>query len=244
MKCIPFRHGQTRWAKLIDFAPDTPDAMELWALGSHAILVKVISVCGLHDFLHQFVADIRERKSKNISKTVSASPLMLDLTVMSTSGVIPPFVIPPDPGIERPVMQAREFLTCRPLKSCESLPLFSLSASSPAPTLPRDSAKYLSSSFSLDRFQPLRGNTSPPTGEAMLPPPADDCMVSGLDDPYGVCFFRGQNPLVLCLDVRQSGLYCRPDPLDCCCILFRPWSSQDVWSRSGSSFGVPFIYKL
>ena len=90
---------------------------------------------------------------------------MFDMPVMSNSGVI---VTPPEvpvrnvlllatvaPGIERPVMQAQELLTCRPSKSRESLPLFSLSASSPAPTLPWDSAKYSSSSFSLDRFQPL-----------------------------------------------------------------------------------------
>ena len=50
----PF-HGQTRWAKLNDFAPDIHDAMELWALGPHVILVKVISVCGLHIFFQQYV---------------------------------------------------------------------------------------------------------------------------------------------------------------------------------------------
>ena len=161
------------------------------------IFVKVISVCGFHVFFHQYVADLREWKSENVLRTVSASPLMFDMTVMSTSGVIAtppevpvgnilplttvvnfmhavsrgtPFVVPPAPGIEQPVMQAREFLTCQPLKSREPLPSFSFSASSPAPTLPRDSAKYSSSSFSLDRFQPLRGITSPPVGEARLLP--------------------------------------------------------------------------
>ena len=205
----PF-HGQTRWAKLNYFAPDIPDAMDLWALGPHAILVKVISVCRLHVFFHQYVADLRERKSENVLRTVSASPLILDMTVSGTSGVIAtppevparkvlplatgvnilhavssgtPFVVPPAPGIERPVMQAHEFLTCRPLKSRQSLPLLSLSVSSSALMLPRYSAKYSSSSFSLDHCQPLRGNTSPPVGEALLPPPADDCVVSGLDDP-------------------------------------------------------------
>ena len=48
-------HRQTRWAKLHDLAPDIHDAMELWALGPHVILVKVISVCGLHVFFHQYV---------------------------------------------------------------------------------------------------------------------------------------------------------------------------------------------
>ena len=101
--------------------------MELWALGPHVILIKMISVYGLHDFFHQYVADLRERKSENVLRTVSASPLMFDMTVMSTSGVIAtptevpirkilplttvvnimhgvsmgtPFVVPPAPGIE------------------------------------------------------------------------------------------------------------------------------------------------
>ena len=160
--------------------------------------------------------DIRLRVSRLLS------PLMFDMTVMSTSGVIAtppevpvrkilplttvvnimhavktgtPFVVPPAPGIEQPVMQAREFLTCRPLKSREPLPLLSFSASAPAPTLPRDSAKYSSSSFSFDCFQPLRGNTSPPSGEARLPPPADDCMVSGLNTAVRCELFPGSESL-------------------------------------------------
>ena len=32
-------------------------------------------------------------------------------------------------------------------------------------------------------FPASRGKTSPPTGEALFPPPADDCLVPGLDDP-------------------------------------------------------------
>ena len=94
-----------------------------------------------------------------------------------------PFVVPPAPGIERPVMQAQDFSTCRLSRSREFLSLFRLSASSPAPTLPRDLAKNSSPSLSLDRVQPLRGNTSPPAGEALLQPPADDCVASGLGDP-------------------------------------------------------------
>ena len=138
---------------------------------------------------------------------------MFDMTVMRTSGVIAtppevpvgkilplttvanithaismgtPFVVPPALGIERPAMQLHDFLTYRTSESCQSFSLLSLSASSSALTLPRNSAKFTSSSFSLDRFQPLRGNTSPPAGEALLPPPADDCVVSGLDDPNTV----------------------------------------------------------
>ena len=249
-KADPF-HALTRWAKLYDFAPDIQDAMELRALGPHAIFVKVIytlgsrrifssdlALGGLHEFSCQNVADIQEGKSEKVSRTVSASPPMLDMTVTSTSGVIAPppevpvrnvlplatvvsiidaitistgtpFVVPLAPGIERPVMQAQDFLTCQLLRSREFLPSFRLSASLPAPTLPRDAAKDSSPSFSLHRvqvghsqdgpgedssfsgsllsprffFQPLRGNTSPLAGEALLQPPADACVVSGLGDP-------------------------------------------------------------
>ena len=189
-KVDPF-HAPTRWAKLYDFAPDIQDAMELQALGPHAIVVKVIytlgsrrifpsdlALCGLHEFLRLNIADIHEGKSEKVSGTISASPLMLDMTVMSTSGVIAsppevpvrnvlplatvvsimdavstgtPFVVPPAPGLERPVMQAQDFSTCRLSKSREFLSLFRLSALSPAPTLPRDSANDSSPSFSLDR---------------------------------------------------------------------------------------------
>ena len=212
-----------RWAKLYDFAPDIQDAMELRALGPHAIFVKVIytlgsrrifqsdlALCGLHEFLRLNVVDIHEGKSEKVSGTVSASPLLLDMTAMNTSRVIAsppevpvrnvlplatvvsiidavsmgtPFVVPLTPEIERPVMQAQDFLTCRLSKSREFLLLFSLSASSPAPMLPWDSAKDSSPSFSLDRVQLLRGNTSPPAEEALLQPPADDCVASGLGDP-------------------------------------------------------------
>ena len=220
-KVDPF-HAPTRWAKLYNFAPDIQDAMGLRAPGPHAIFVKVIytgsrrkfpsdlALCGLHDFLRLNVADIHEGKSVKVSRIVSVSPLMLDMTVMSTSGVLgsppevpvrnvlplatvvsimdaastdTPFVVPPAPGIERPVMQAQDFSTCPLSRSREFLSLFRLSASSPAPTLPRDSEKDSSPSLSLDRVQPLRGNTSPPAGEALLQPPADDCVGSGFGDP-------------------------------------------------------------
>ena len=78
-------HGHIRWAKLNDFAPDIQDAMELWALRPHVILVKVISVCGLHIFFHQYVVDLRERKSENVFRTVSSSPLVFNMTLLRTS---------------------------------------------------------------------------------------------------------------------------------------------------------------
>ena len=36
-------HGQIKWTKLNVFAPDSQDAMELWALRPHVNWVKVIS---------------------------------------------------------------------------------------------------------------------------------------------------------------------------------------------------------
>ena len=81
-------HEQIRWAKLNVFAPDSQDVRELWVVRPHVILVKVIYVCGFHVFFHQYVADIRERKSENIFRTVSTSTLVFNMTVMSSSGVI------------------------------------------------------------------------------------------------------------------------------------------------------------
>ena len=207
----------------LDLAPDLNDAMELWALGPHAIFVKVIytlgsrrtfqsdlALCGLHEFFRLNVADIHEGISEKVSGTVSASALLLDMTVMSSSGVIvspsdvpvrqihplttvvsiidavsmvTPFVVPPPPDIERPLMQAQDFSNCRRTKSREFLSSFRLSASSPAPMLPRDSAKDSSPLRLLRRVPPLRGNKYPPAGEALLQPPADDCVISGVDVP-------------------------------------------------------------
>ena len=187
---------------------------------------------------HTLGVDIQPRKRRlgKVSRTVSSSPLVLDMTVMCTSGVMAPppgistrdvlalatvvstmdavststpFVVPPAPVVERPGKQAQEFATCRLSKSLEFLPLFRLSSSSPALTLPRGSAKDSSPPFSLDRvqvghsqevpgedssfsvsplspgifFQPPPGSTSPPAGGALLPTTADDCVASGLGDP-------------------------------------------------------------
>ena len=181
--------------------------MELWALRPHAILVKVISVCGLHVFFHQYVADLRERKSENVFRTVSTSSLMFDITVMRTSGVIAmppeipvrkilplttvvsiiddvsmvtPFVVPPPPDIERPMMQAQDFSNCRLTKSSEFQTVGIVSRAHAAAGL---SKGFVAPFLSLGCVPPLRGNKSPPAGEALLQPPADDCVVSGVDVP-------------------------------------------------------------
>ena len=211
--------------------------MEVWALRPHAILVKVISVCRVHIFFHQYVADLREERSENVLRTVSASPFIFDMTVSSTSGVITtppeglprevlplttevnilygvnagtPFVVPPALDIERPVMQLLDFLTS---ELHQYSLLLILSASSSALTLPRRPAKFSSSSLSIDRFQPLRGKTSEEE-KALLPPPADDCLAPGLDDPNTAVrcepFPGVRIPfLILCLHVRRSRLCCQ-----------------------------------
>ena len=141
-----------------DFAPDIQDTMALWALRPHAILVKVISVCRLHVFFYQYVADLREERSENVLRTVSASPFIFDVTVSSTSGVITtppeglarevlplitgvnilhgvnrgtPLVVPLVLDIERPVMQLHDFLTYRTPESRQSSLFISLSAPFP-----------------------------------------------------------------------------------------------------------------
>ena len=102
--------------------------------------MKVISVCRIYIFLHQYVADLLEEKLENVLRTFVTSPVILDMAVFSTSGVIAtppessagavqplntqvhilygvntgsPFVIPPELGIKRPVMQAQDLQTDR-----------------------------------------------------------------------------------------------------------------------------------
>ena len=99
-------------------------------------------------------------------------PLTTVVSIIDDVSTVTPFVVPAPPDIERPVMQAQELSNCRLIKSRQSSLLISLSASSSALTLPWNPAKFSSSSFSLDRLQPLRGKTLPPTGEALLPPSA------------------------------------------------------------------------
>ena len=175
-------------------------------------------------------------------RTVSASPFIFEVIVSSTSGVITtppeglarevlplitgvnilygvntgtPFVVPPALDIEWPVMQLHDFLTYRTTVSRQSYLLLSLSASSSALTLPRNPAKFSSSSFSLDHVPPLRGNKSPSAGEPCCSRQRMTVwfriwMFQTL--PCGVRRFRGQNTLLFCLHVRRSGLYCQPDP--------------------------------
>ena len=61
---------QTVWVRFNDGAPDFQYAMELWALMPPRILAKVISVCRIHVFFHQYVADLREERSENTLRTL------------------------------------------------------------------------------------------------------------------------------------------------------------------------------
>ena len=101
-------------------------------------------------------------------------PLTAVVSSTDADSMVTPFVVPPPPDIEQPCKQLHDFLTYQTPESRQSSFWLSLSASSSALTLPRNPAKFSSSSFSLDRCPPLRGNKSPLAGGALLPPPADD----------------------------------------------------------------------
>ena len=65
-------HGQTSWVRFNNYVPYFQDAMELWALRPTRILGKVISVCRIHVFFHQYVADLRDERSENVVLLMSA----------------------------------------------------------------------------------------------------------------------------------------------------------------------------
>ena len=92
------------------------------------------------------------------------------------------FVVPQSPDIEQPRRQLQDSPTCR---TPESQPPWLLVISS-AHTLPRRLPVFSSSSSSSDRFRPLRRESSHLTGDALLPPLADDCLCPGVDTPYTV----------------------------------------------------------
>ena len=73
----------------------------VWAVRPHVIFVKMkytlgnrrtfqgdLALCGLHEFLRLNVADIHKGISEKVVGTVSTSAFLLDMTVMSSSGVI------------------------------------------------------------------------------------------------------------------------------------------------------------
>ena len=74
-------HEQSKRAKWNILAPDSQDTMELWAFRPHGNWVKVICVCTLHVFFHQYVVDLRERRLENIFRTVSTSDSEQELEI-------------------------------------------------------------------------------------------------------------------------------------------------------------------
>ena len=144
------------------------------------------------------------------SSAGEVQPLNTGVNILHGVNTGSPFVIPPELGIKRPVMQLQVFQSYRTSESRPSLSLLNLSASSSALMLTWMPAEFSSSSSLIDRSQPLGGKTSPPPGEALLPPPADHCLIPGLEDPNTAV--RGQNPLVTCLHSRRSRLCRQPDP--------------------------------
>ena len=120
---------------------------------------------------------------------------------------VTPFVVPLPPDIEQQCRQLQDFLTCRTPESRQPSLLCSLLVISSVCTLLRKLPEFSSSSSSIDRFQPLRRESSRPTGDALLPPQADDCLFPGVDAPNtdGRCEpFPGSEypPLPACAMVR------------------------------------------
>ena len=119
-------------------------------------------------------------KPGKVSRTVSTSPLTLDLTVKCTSevkvppqaastqvvlppvtvahtgtaaGTSTPFVSTPAPVVEQPGVHAKGFPTLRLVESPELLPSFGWSSPSPSPTLLWGAAEDSSPPFSPNRVQ-------------------------------------------------------------------------------------------
>ena len=113
-------------------------------------------------------------------------PLTTVVSCTNAGSMVTPFVVPPPPDIEQPCRQLQDFLTCRTPESCQPSLWCSLSFFSFARTLPRTLPEFSSSSSSIDRFQPLRQESSRPMGDALLPPPADDCLCPGVNTPNTV----------------------------------------------------------
>ena len=193
-------HGQIKLEKLDTVASDSQDVRELWAVRPHAIFVMMmytlksrrtfradLVLCDLHEFLCLNVTDIHEGISEKVSEAISTSAFLLDVTVMSSSGVIvspsdvpvdqpqplttgvscidtgimaTPFVVPPSPDIEQPCRQLQDSPTCRKPESRPPWLLGNFSVISSAYTLSRRLPVFSSSSSSSDRFRPLRRESS------------------------------------------------------------------------------------
>ena len=142
-------HGQIRLEKLDTFAAGSQDVRDLWAVRPHTIFVMMwytlgsrrtdLTLCDLHEFLCLYATDIHKGISVKVFGAVSASAFLLDVTVMSSSGMIvsssdvpveqlqplttgvsgtdtgivaTPFAVPPSPDIEQQCIQLLDLPTC------------------------------------------------------------------------------------------------------------------------------------
>ena len=171
-----------------------------YTLGSWRTFRSDLALCNLHEFLRLSVTDMREGIPERVSGTVSTSAFLLDITVMSSSGVIvspsdvpvgqlqpwttvisytdagsmaTPFVVPPPPDIEQLCRQLQDFRTCR--KFIDRF--FHVHGAAEATRV------FVVFAFDC-HFQLFRRESLRPTGDAVLPPPADDCLFpEGSDYP-------------------------------------------------------------
>ena len=109
-----------------------------------------------------------------------------------------PLVVSPSPDIEQPCRQLQDSPMCRAPESrqpwllwifsaiCCSRIVFLRNTESSTHPSPRKQPESSSSSSSIDRFRPLCRESSRRTGDALLPPPADDYICSGMDTPDSV----------------------------------------------------------
>ena len=124
--------------------------------------------------------------------------LTTGVTCSDTATKATPFVVPPSPDIEQPCIQLQDSPTCGLPEPRQPWLLWNVSVisvnrivflrrtESSAHTPPRRLPKSSSSSSSIDHFRPLLREPSRLTGDALLPPPADDCLCPAVDTPYTV----------------------------------------------------------
>ena len=125
-------------------------------------------------------------------------PLTTGVICSDTDIVATPFIVPPSPDIEQPCIQLQDSPTYGLPESRQPWLLWSLSAisvnrivflrsmESSAHTPPRRLPESSSSSSLIDRFRPLLRESSRLTGDALLPPPTDDCLCPVVDTSYTV----------------------------------------------------------
>ena len=125
-------------------------------------------------------------------------PLTTGVSCIDTGIVATPFVVPLSPDIEQLCRQLQDSPMCRSpelrqpwlfwnlLAICCNRIFILRSTESSTHTPPRKLPESSSTSSSIDRFRPLCRESPRPTGDALLLPPADDCLCPGLHTPDSV----------------------------------------------------------